>query len=174
MKYFLYLILLSVSASATAQTCRANISPTTPTDRFECGDGSTWYACNPQQSGADQVHDKQTGLVWQRCPVGQTYDPVAGCVGTRAGGSWGGGLAKAGNSWRLPNIAELLSISELACYSPAINLIVFPSIVEHSFWSSSPTPHDIGRAYGVSFTEGGDFDDLKSAAANFRLVRDGF
>jgi len=32
------------------------------------------------------------------------------------------------NNWRLPNISELLTLSEKAYYGPAINLHIYPNV----------------------------------------------
>jgi len=98
-------------AAAAAQTCKYDSIPATaPASRFtDNGDGT--------------VTDKTTGLQWQRCSQGQTWSGGT-CAGTATGHTWQAALqladvaTYAGRSdWRLPNIKELASIVEQACYT---------------------------------------------------------
>lgn len=40
--------------------------------------------------------------------------------------------------WRLANIKELITIAELQCVQPALNLELFPSAPAQRTWSASP------------------------------------
>ena len=68
------------------------------------------------------------------------------------------------SDWRLPNIKELASIVEQACYDPAVDLGVFPGAPSYWFWSSSPNANDASNAWYVYFYDGydGDYSPLVS------------
>jgi hypothetical protein len=131
-------LLLLLSVPATAQTCNKRITPSTPDTRFSVS--------------GDEVTDLQTGLIWQRCSVGQRWDGTT-CSGDTTRHNWSEALAMAAGDWRLPNIKELMSIVETACVNPAVNLTVFPFPATASFkyWSSSPVDYGNSFAWGVGF-----------------------
>ena len=135
-----------LAATAQAQTCDASQPLAAPDSRY-------------QQAGAT-VLDKTTGLVWLRCPLGMNWDGTT-CTGTRATFTWQQALQQADTStaggysdWRLPNVRELASLVEPACYGPAINLRVFPNTPGEGFWSSSPYVGDTYDAWSVDFGNG--------------------
>lgn len=142
--------------------CNAQIVQTAPDSRYQLTNGGA------------EVKDKQTGLIWQRCSIGQTYS-LLGCTGNIAYYNWGEALQAAktmGNGWRLPNIKELDSLVEQAC-SFSINQTMFPntSIV---YWSSTPEARGSGYFVRVvSFGEGGvNFYSYQTSGSNAtRLVR---
>jgi len=95
------------------------------------------------------VIDKQTGLKWKRCLVGQTFEEGY-CQGSPTLFRIGEVLeymrdlklasAQNNNGWRLPNIKELASIVERGCVDPAINLKIFPTTPnKYAVYSSTPT-----------------------------------
>lgn len=69
------------------------------------------------------VIDPRTGLMWKRCAEGQAFDPdTASCTGDPVPiPNWKTALEEAGkrtsfaghDDWRLPNIKELFSLSDL-------------------------------------------------------------
>lgn len=156
-----------------AQTCRDEIPASTPTERFALhGDGT--------------VTDNQTSLMWQQCYVGQsgekctTDNPQE--ITFKDAFYWSVALTHtntpfAGYSdWRLPNIKELLSIVEVKCHSPAINLTVFPdgSLQLYSYvWSSTPSMNDSSDAWLVDFNLGNATSLGRGYLARARLVRNG-
>ncbi len=152
------LCLALVAGGALAQVCKYDsIRATAPASRFtDNGDGT--------------VTDKATGLQWKRCSEGQGWDGAT-CTGTATGHTWQAALqlaeaaSYAGRSdWRLPNIKELASIVEQACYDPAVDLGVFPGAPSYWFWSSSPNANDASNAWYVYFYDGydGDYSPLVS------------
>jgi Protein of unknown function (DUF1566) len=169
------LLVLVPLTHVAAQTCKtASIPASSPTTQF-----------TDNKNGS--VTNKKTGLTWKKCSEGQIWNRVNGkCTGTAASYGWkaalnratvinrtGGFLGK--TDWRLPNIKELASIVEEQCYSPAINLAVFPATPAAWFWASSP---DVGvggvYAWGVNFVSGGDdWADKNEFGGQFRLVRTG-
>ena len=92
------------------QTCNPNIAREAPDSRYQLLNGDT------------EVKDSQTGLIWQRCSLGQTWSGTS-CTGTAATYNWVNTLQTAknmGNDWRVPNVKELDSLVEEACYDAAM------------------------------------------------------
>ncbi len=140
---------------------------TTPSSRFTINGNGT-------------VTDKQTGLIWARCPEGQSGSSCES--GSATGYNWQSALDHADssglageNDWRLPNIKELGSIIERACYLPAINLHVFPNVSASLFWTSSPEINNSNNTWVVDFSTGFDRNiDDRSSSRVVRLVRGGY
>jgi hypothetical protein len=136
---------LTLSA-AQAQTCKPNIIRSAPDSRYQLVVGS----------GGSEVLDTQTKLIWQRCSLGQTWNGTT-CTGTATVHTWTDALAKAkavGNGYRLPNIKELQSLVEEACYKSSINEIFFPATPSGWHWSASPVAGNNNFAWRVSFDHG--------------------
>lgn len=152
-------ILLLASETAYTQTCdTSTLEAATPDSRFEVL--------------GNEVYDLQTGLSWQRCSVGQSWDG-SGCSGSPITYIWSDALSLATDGWRLPNIKELMSIVELACAFPAINLTVFPDTPRKGYWSSSPYASHSSFAWNVHLNMGGNYPANKSGSSMYvRLVRD--
>ena len=140
------------------------ITPTSPTHAFI-------------DNGNGTVTDQRTGLIWMRCPVGQEWQEP-NCRGQA--------LAQniqlfrqittdfhyAGhNDWRIPDIKELSSITELARTNPAINVAIFPDTAALSFWSNTVFANDANKQWLVQFHFGENHVDDKSVRALMRLVR---
>ena len=165
-KFSLILALTLVYASSHAQqSCNSSIAETAPASRFTVNDDQT-------------VTDRVTGLIWRRCSEGQSGSDCN--TGTATTFTWQDALATASastfagqNDWRLPNVKELLSIVEYACFAPAINPTVFPNAPGLNTWSASPQNNVPNDARFVSFRSG--LADSGSRDSNFRvrLVRDG-
>ena len=104
--------LMALTATLShAQTCNPNIVLSAPDSRYQLVNDNT------------EVKDTQTGLIWQRCSLGQTWSGSS-CTGTAATYNWANALQTAknmGNNWRVPNVKELDSLVEEACYNAAIN-----------------------------------------------------
>ncbi|HDZ9221483.1 TPA: DUF1566 domain-containing protein [Vibrio cholerae] len=160
-------IVLPVMASvACAGHENVYIESTTPDKDFlDNGDGT--------------ITHKSSGLMWQRCAVGEIWDGSICTNGIRAGVfSWKDALGVAKQNefagytdWRLPNISELLSIVERRCWNPAVNNNLFPNSIAYYFTSSSV---EQSNALGVDFYKGTMSQSDKSAATGIyvRLVRD--
>ena len=137
-------------AQDPTQSCNSRIDASAPVARFDF------------DQGAGTAVDRQSGLMWQRCPMGYTFDD-GGTPDTladdacRAAGQahyfWQEALQAAADQnsagglggfqdWRVPNIHELASITERRCHHPALNLEVFPHTSDFAlisrYWSSSP------------------------------------
>lgn len=168
LKKQMILVLFMVSGVSitlqAASICSGNISETTPTTQFTLNANAT-------------VTDNKTGLVWMRCPLGQSLTGSS-CNGTATNYTWedaiiaASGNTFAGNSdWRLPNIKELASIGEQACYGPAVNEVVFSGTPLNWFWSSSPVVDDDPKAWTFDFNNGVDQMKIKDISGYVRLVR---
>lgn len=155
--FVFFVVLLSFGFHAHAQTCNDRVIPSTPDARFSVS--------------GDEVTDLQTSLIWQRCSVGQSWDGTT-CSGSATVHNWSEALVMATADWRLPNIKELTSIVEIACYAPAVNLTVFPETESNLYWSSSPYA-DNSSAWIAPFNNGRDGAVNKLEDHYVRLVRGG-
>jgi len=150
MKHFIISLLALVSVSAIAQECAIDIARSAPDTRFTLNNEGS-------------VKDQLTGLTWMRCRLGQTWNKVdKACDGTPQTFYWQSALTTIetindpnGNhalhqfsgmkQWRLPNVKELYSLTEVACYGPAMNTKVFAETFKQEvadptakLWSSTP------------------------------------
>lgn len=169
--------LLLLAITAQAGICEkgheiTTIQANTPTVDFEPhADGTATHA--------------PTGLMWMRCSLGQSWDDKAtACVGPASILPWQDALKQAVDfnndggfaghtDWRLPELAELVTIVEGHCWDSAINTVVFPATPAHSFWSSSPYDDGFGIAWGTHFGYGRVHTGFKHYAYSVRLVRAG-
>lgn len=153
MKFAIYFSLLTASVPVMAQTCNTYV------------DSSTDSALFRFQGGGATVFDRRTGLVWQRCLVGQTFNDNTttddfsddSCDGSPTNFVRDDALVYVGNQsgLRLPNIKELAGIVELQCSMPSINVAIFPN--QPAAWVWSATPLVVGTtndALSVSFDSG--------------------
>lgn len=170
----LTLALLPKASIATEQYCALNALYTTPTEHFtNNGDGT--------------VTDKTTGLMWQHCLDGLSgNDCLSGALKTY---TWAQALQRAENlnnnggfanyvDWRVPNIKELITLTERGCTTPAINLTLFPNIWTGSdtspTWSSTPyngTLFSREYIYTVRFINGVTGPYWNNSYEALRLVR---
>jgi len=168
--FVLLLILFPLKAIAV-QTCDPNVLPTAPDSRF-------------QDNGDGTVTDFYTGLMWQRCSIGDTY---ADCLAYPVSKfMWNSALLLAPNlnqiggfagytDWRLPNIKELRSLIEFACINPAMNINVF-HVNPGTYGSSSPMRSNSYGVWGVNFDTGASvflYRSYYSYHYSLRLVRGG-
>lgn len=129
------LLLMLGAGPALAQTCQpASIPASTPDSQL-------------QDNGDGTVTALKTGLMWKQCAEGLSGSDCA--TGSliefniwqqalqRAQTVNSGGGYAGFTDWRVPNIKELASLTELQCMQPAINLTRFPNTPNNYFWSSS-------------------------------------
>jgi hypothetical protein len=144
-------------------------------------------------NGNGTVTDNNTGLIWQKCSVGQNNDST--CSGTAAPYNWYraagvydasynsatqnvcGSLTLGGSSgWRLPSKKELTSIVDYSIPypGPTIPQATFPNTVASMYWSSTTSAHYYpGNAWFVSFSDGFVNFNFKSVSNYVRCVRGG-
>lgn len=149
---------------SVAQECLTNSVETTPDDDFTMVTTST------------VLHDR-TGLVWQRCTVGQSWDGTT-CTGDPEPFTWQEALtyaqdfdAELAEGWRVPNVKELATLAERNCVRPAINSTFFPDTPPDIFWSSTPSMDDPLRAWSVAFFNSSYAIREKSLSVYLRLVK---
>lgn len=160
-KVLLAMVLASLSGMSYAACNTSNIISTAPNSRYQLLNNNT------------EVKDLKTNLIWQRCSLGQTWSGVS-CTGTATTHTWQNAMQASqniGGGWRLPNIKELQSLVERACYNPSINETIFPNTVSQSYWSSSPVAGSSGSAWIVYFYYGYDYYGGKNYNYTVRLVR---
>lgn len=116
----------------------------------------------------------RSGLTWQRCALGQTWDGST-CTGTATTFTWSDALqAAAGNTfaghddWRLANFKELYSLAIPTC---GLNPTLFPN-GSAAVWSSTSSASNPLRAWANGFS-GTTLGGLKTALYAARLVRGG-
>lgn len=138
------------------------------------------------------VLDKATGLVWQTCSVGQTWDGKT-CAGQAKTFTFEDAHRQTKDGWRLPTVRELASL--IYCSSgqtkkmddlkdggppipnecvgnyskPSINTTAFPQTPSEWFWSSSPSYADASRVVYFGYGYISSYEHSKSNAV--RLVR---
>lgn len=170
MKYFkLFSIAtttLLFSGITVAQECNNLIPHSAPDSRYTInGNGYT-------------VTDDKTTLTWKRCSEGQIWDGST-CSGNTDNITWELALQNAEshsfagyNDWRLPNVKELASLMEEACFEPSINSYIFPGVpVGRVYWSSSPNANENNGAWYFHFDDNLELNYSKSALNTLRLVR---
>ena len=129
--------------------------------------------------------DTQTGLVWRRCAIGQTWNGLT-CTGVPQRLDWFTALARGqleagqtGKAWRLPNVKELGSILDHARSGTAlIDTQAFPATSPDYFWTSTPLQlqatadtYYATNGWYVHFASGYIFQGYLSLPQLVRLVR---
>ena len=147
-----------VASAAEGTPCYNTEKSTSPTSRFVLN--------------GDEAQDKQSGLTWQRCSIGQSYKDGT-CTGAIKQMTWEEATRAARGGWRLPTRDELETLVTNACTAPALNTEVFPGmdVTQLSYWTS--TAPDPWLAWLVYFNGGSDFNGLRGSANSVRLVKGG-
>lgn len=92
-------------------------------------------------NGNGTITDNITNLVWQKVPNTNTLNWEDALV-------YAEGLELGNNSnWRLPNIKEIQSISEVGFNNPSVNTNFFTIYGTKKFWSSTSLPNQITKAW---------------------------
>lgn len=132
-------------------------------------------ACPSTQPGrfvpnGAEVLDTRTGLIWQRCSAGQTWNGET-CTGRATDmnydAAWA--YAKSQPGWRLPNVKELFSLVDRACFDPVIDATVFPATAtSYHYLTSTPSPYGVRH---VNFEYGKVDESYLHNTNRVRLVR---
>lgn len=124
------------------------------------------------------VTHKPTGLMWQRCLMGQTWSGTT-CTGVSSAYSWDNAKTLTSTligqtDWRLPTQKELLSLVDFAKTSaPAINTTIFPNDGGSNVWSSTAFVDDSTHAMYVALNNGASYHQARTNNLSVRLVRNG-
>jgi hypothetical protein len=135
-----------------------------------------WGYGNYTDNGNGTVTDNITGLVWQKCSMGQNNDSI--CSGTATTATWVHAisyceaLSLGGHTdWRLPNVSALESLVDFSRFNPSINTSFFPGTVGNWYWSSSSYVGNTSTAWFVNFSNGYVDYNVKTNGVFVRCVR---
>lgn len=103
-------------------------------------------------SQSEVVIDKQTGLMWQRCSLGQMWKDN-NCSGIAESLKWEEGLKAADDNqlagyhdWYVPSKEQLLTLIDKSKIEPTLNTALFPKAPLNRYWSTSdfynPDPYN--------------------------------
>jgi hypothetical protein len=134
---------------------------------------------NFSKSFTDKINgtilDNLTGLIWQKCSLGQINDST--CSGSAIGINWSdaikycNGLTLDGKTWRLPQVNEVKSILDITkTNSPYIDSIFFPNTVSNFYWSSTTFIFNSSNAWEVNFSGGTSVNLNKNNSYYVRCV----
>ncbi|NUM40920.1 MAG: DUF1566 domain-containing protein [Leptospiraceae bacterium] len=120
------------------------------------------------------MKDNATGLVWQKCSIGQSG---LDCSGVGIKKTWTDaistctGLSLAGKFWRLPNVNEFKTIVDTnKSTSPVIDVSYFPNTASSDDYWSSTTSTVTANAWLVNFDDGSSIPFSKSSNLYVRCV----
>lgn len=131
--------LVGITHAALA-ACLPNEPLTRPDSRYSAADAS----------GAE-VKDLETGLIWQRCVMGQQWDGQR-CTGDPVAQDWNLAVKTAKTAgWRLPTQKELEGLAEKSCSELALNQTWFGSGPSGWVWTST----DMGSPDGAVVVHSG-------------------
>lgn len=156
------ILLIAGNAQLQAQTCSVDyIQPTTPSAQF-------------QRITATEVRDNKTGLIWQRCSLGQRGEQCQ--LGEPLQLDWVSVQHRVESStkspaWRLPTPQELRTLIEEQCSDPSINLEVFPNSPSDIYWAREASDQREIIPWFVSFRLGYAGIEKEPAMLMVRLVR---
>jgi hypothetical protein len=154
-------LLMLNHATQAAPYCPKTMSKTISSERYSLLNDGT------------EVLDKQTKLIWRRCPLGKEWAATQ-CTGAGLFVPWQQALiaAKATNQWRLPNVKEIESLTEYAC-SPMLNDVFEAGSSRTSFWTSTPNIALANEVWVVDFNAyyGGIYTSSINQKNPFMVVR---
>lgn len=108
--------------------------------------------------------DQLTGLIWQQIPTdSMTWEQaLITAENLVSGGS---------SQWRMPNIKEIQSISEVSIYNPSISKTYFSGISTAWYWSSTSLANQSTRAWYLDTQFGITTQALKTNKLRLLAVR---
>ncbi len=131
-------------------------------------------------NGDAVVYDDETGLTWQNEPYTQAEEDAYN-ADTESGKvlywenaiDYCEALDFAGETdWRLPNINELLSMTDMTRVDPAVDP-AFTNVTSYYYWSSTTYACGTTHAWGVYFYDGYGTIGDKTDSRYVRCVRSG-
>ena len=160
--FFWVMFFLLTIQDSIAQTCNRYIDPSTPISEFIDHKNGT-------------ITHIRTGLMWKKCFEGE-YGVYCN-EGEAVLMHWKQALEYAEShsfggysDWRLPNIKELASISEVSCTKPAVNAFVF-SDSGRLAWSSTPDVRYWDKSFAFDYGLGNEVRGNKLDGYAVILVR---
>jgi hypothetical protein len=161
---------------------------TTPEDEMDyvvyvrCVRGGPLLSHSPEsaiEAGDRVVEDDLNGLVWQGCARGLSGNDCE--TGTPITGTWAEALEYCADltwagqdDWRLPNVMELVSITDSRQEDPALDPSAFPNTPAGEYWSSSSWfGYSVSKAMMVHFHFGIASATSKTSDHLARCVRGG-
>ncbi len=132
------------------------------------------------------VIDTQTGLMWMRCALGQTWNGET-CQGEAETMNWETACQQKGDGfagytdWRIPMIEELKTLVDMSQSGLKLHPQLFPFAFESAgkqiqgkgYWSGSPYANYSDFAWGVGFGYGSGSNYDRNSYRHVRLVRGG-
>lgn len=117
------------------------------------------------------VMDNATGLLWQKEDNNNLYNMVDADTycSNLVIKDWTSFPETSLDSWRLPTLEELMSLTDKGRFNPAINPI-FTNTHSSNYWSSSAVAYDTSGAWSVDFNNGNGFWDYKAHTLFVRCV----
>jgi hypothetical protein len=154
------------------------------TIEYQSGDDGTYQKGKPAtlprftDNNDGTITDNATGLMWVKDPIdiGAPFY-VAGSLVLM---DWTTAIINCEaldyanhTDWRLPNLAELISIVNYGNASPAIDQAFFPNTVSDYYWSGTTSAGWTAVAWVIHFVGGYALSDDKSGSYYVRPVRAG-
>jgi hypothetical protein len=101
------------------------------------------------------VSDTATCLQWQQGTADPDHDGYPDIMNWPEALNYAEALHFAGyEDWRLPNLTELVTITDLSQYNPAIDTTIFPNTLSSEYWSSTTDLDYASGAYSLDFYNG--------------------
>lgn len=174
--------LVSGGVSHAGSLNPAPVARTGQTESYLAGDdgdleeGVRWPAPRFTDNFDGTVTDNLTGLVWLKDPTrftGRGWVPALNACNNLADD--GGALTdgSAAGDWRLPNNKELRRLIDFESSRPALpggHPFFVPN--SGSFWSSTTSTNNVGRAWKVMIEDGAMLNDTKGTSNLVWPVRD--
>lgn len=145
-------------------------APVTPVNTPQPATATTLDGRYQLLAGGAEVKDLQTGLVWQRCSVGQQWNGQT-CTGEVSRFNFDEAQALSRNGWRVPSKDELASLVPKQEVRPTIHAQAFPGTPTSLFWTSTPNAGDSGNPWVVGFRDGLVDSNYRYSLLHVRLVR---
>ncbi len=123
-------------------------------------------------SNESELLDTYTGLIWKRCPQGQTWNEKV-CTGAPSKFSFDAAMVLTENpsGWRIPNVKELFSIVRKTERDTPSDLDILVEKHTDFFWTSTPNGANSLSIWSVDFSFGSTLPALRQASHQVHMVR---